>query len=136
MKTLRHGLAIGIERANNHFFLTLTCVGRLTHEDYKVMTPLINSALEGVQEAEIKVFIDATEFEGWDLRAAWDDFKLGLSHGHEFVKIAVVGHIRWQKVSAMIAAWFIAGEICFFDSSDDAFEWLGLTANNDASDVG
>jgi len=136
MKTLRHGLSIGIERANNHFFLTLKCVGRLTHADYKVMTPLIDSALEGVQETEIKVFIDATEFEGWDLRAAWDDFKLGLSHGREFVKIAVVGHDRWQKVSAMIGAWFIAGEICFFDSNDDAFEWLGLAADNYTNDVG
>ena len=127
MKTLRHGLAIGIERTNNHFFLTLKCVGRLTHDDYKVMTPLIDSALDGVQAAEVKVFIDATEFEGWDLRAAWDDFKLGLSHGSEFVKVAVVGHDRWQKVGAMVGSWFIAGEICFFNSSDDAFEWLGLT---------
>ena len=91
------------------------------------MTPLIDSALNGVQEANVKVFIDATEFDGWDLRAAWDDFKLGLSHGSEFVKVAIVGHQRWQKVSAMIGAWFIAGEICFFDSSDDAFEWLELT---------
>ncbi len=127
MKILRHGLTIGIERINTHFFLTLKCVGRLTHEDYKLMTPLIDSALNGVQDAKVKVFIDATEFDGWDLRAAWDDFKLGLPHGREFVKIAIVGHQRWQMISAKIGAWFIAGEICFFDSSDDAFEWLELT---------
>jgi len=86
------------------------------------MTPLIDSALNGVKETEINGFIDATELEGWDLRAAWDDFKFGLSHGPEFVKFAIVGQNRWQKVSAMIGSWFIAGEIFFFDSSDDAFE--------------
>ncbi len=40
MSVIRHGLSIGIERVNNEFFLSLKAVGKLTHEDYKKITPM------------------------------------------------------------------------------------------------
>lgn len=49
MKVQRHGLSIGIERTGNEFFLTLKAQGTLTHDDYKIITPLINSALSEVK---------------------------------------------------------------------------------------
>ncbi len=39
MNTARHGLSIGIERFGSDFFLSLKAVGKLTHEDYKRITP-------------------------------------------------------------------------------------------------
>ena len=120
----RHGLSIGIERVNKSVYLSLKAVGKLTHQDYETITPMIDSALEGVTHPKVKVLIDGTEMEGWDLRAAWDDFKLVLKHGASFEKIAIYGNRDWQEISAKIGAWFLSGEVRYFDSCEDAVAWL------------
>lgn len=124
MSIQRHGLSIGIESIDNEFYLTLKASGKLTHDDYKTITPMIDSALAGINQAEIKALIDATELEGWEARAAWDDFKLGLKHGSQFVKIAIYGNKRWQDLAAKIGSWFIAGEMKYFEDEEAAIEWL------------
>lgn len=124
MNITRHGLSIGIERVGNEFFLSLKATGKLTHEDYQKINPMIDSALEGVRDPEIKAFIDGSELQGWELRAAWDDFKLGLKHGNEFSKIAIYGNEKWQEYTAKIGSWFISGEVKFFRDPDQAIVWL------------
>lgn len=125
MSVKRHGLSIGIERINENFFLSLKATGKLTHDDYKAITPMIESALEGVDQPKIKALVDGTELEGWELRAAWDDFKIGLKHGSEFEKIAIYGNKRWQEMSAKVGSWFMSGEVKYFDNRDEALDWLG-----------
>ncbi len=124
MNIIRHGLSIGIERVNNDFFLSLKATGKLTHQDYEKINPMIDSALEGVKDPKVNVFIDGSEFEGWELRAAWDDFKLGLKHGAQFDKIAIFGNKKWQEYSAKIGSWFISGEVKYFEDEDQALNWL------------
>ena len=124
MSIVRHGLSIGIERSGGNFFLSLKAVGKLTHEDYEIITPMIDSALSAVKEPQVKALIDGTEMEGWELRAAWDDFKLGLKHGNEFVKIAIYGNKNWQEITAKIGAWFISGEVKYFKRVEEALDWL------------
>ncbi len=120
----RHGLSIGIERVDHEFFLTMKATGKLTHEDYEKITPLIDSALEGVKDPQLKAIIDGTELEGWELRAAWDDFKIGLKHGREFSKIAIVGNKHWQEIAAKMGSWFVSGEVKYFENYQDALNWL------------
>ena len=124
MNSIRHGLSIGIERTDSDFFLSLKAVGKLTHEDYDVITPMIDSALSTVKEPNVNVLIDGTEWEGWELRAAWDDFKLGLKHNNEFHKIAIYGNQNWQKSMTKIGSWFLSGEIKYFEDSSEAINWL------------
>ena len=126
MKIRRHGLSIGIEKSGNDFFLSLKAVGKLTHEDHETITPLLDSALGAVKEPQVKVLIDGTELEGWELRAAWDDLKLGLKHGNEFVKIAIYGNKHWQEITAKVGAWFISGEVKYFEIEEDARAWLNV----------
>ena len=114
----RHGLSIGIERIHGQLFLTLKVVGKLLHSDYSVIAPMIESALQGVDNPKIKVFIDCVELEGWEVRAAWDDFKLGLNK-------------RWQKLGAKIGAWFIATDVRYFENIDDALQWLQESEKED-----
>ena len=121
---VRHGISIGIERVDNQFFLSLKIAGKLTHEDYEKINPMIDAALEGVKDPKIHAFIDASELEGWELMAAWDDFKLGLKHGGEFEKIAILGNNKWQEYTSKIASWFIAGQVEHFENADDAILWL------------
>lgn len=124
MSIIRHGLSIGIERIDNDFFLSLKAVGKLTHKDYEKINPMIDSALEGVKDPKVKAYIDGSELEGWELRAAWDDFKLGLKHGNEFDKIAIFGNKKWQEYAAKIGSWFVSGEIKYFEDADAALNWL------------
>ena len=121
----RHGLSIGIERMGAELFLSLKGVGKLTHADYEVITPMLEGALEGVRQPRIKAFFDMSELDGWELRAAWDDFKLGLKHGSEFSKIAILGNKRWQQLSAKVGAWVLSGDVRYFETSEAALAWLG-----------
>ena len=66
----KHGLAIGLERTGTTFYLTMKIVGKLTHDDYKTLTPLIDNAVTAVPSAKIRAYVDITELEGWELQAA------------------------------------------------------------------
>lgn len=119
-----HGLSIGIERAGRELFLKLKAVGRLTHNDYKIITPVINAAISEVKHPVVNVLIDASELNGWEVRAAWDDFKLGAKHSKEFKKIAIYGNKDWQERMAKIGNWFITGEIQYYENATAAIDWL------------
>ena len=124
MSVLSHGFSIGMERINDDYYLILKATGKLTHEDYRKITPLLDSALEGVEEEKLCVLFDATQWDGWELRAAWDDFKLGMKHGKKFEKIALFGNKDWQEKAAKIGSWFISGEVKFFENQADAVAYL------------
>ena len=99
-------------------------IGKLTHEDYTKFTPLIDSALASVDDPKVYALVDASEFEGWELRAAWDDFKLGLKHNNDFAKIAIVGHQKWLEAATKLGNWFTTGEMKSFENMDAATNWL------------
>jgi len=124
MSYSRHGISIGLDRVDNDIFLTIKAVGKLTHDDYRTLTPMLNAAANEVENPQIRVLFDATEFDGWELHAAWDDFRLGLKHGSEFGKIAIYGSHRWQEWAAKIGSWFISGDIKSFADYDSAMAWL------------
>lgn len=124
MSSVRHGVSVGIARIGNEFFLSIKAFGKLKHEDYLTINPMIDSALEGVKNPYINALIDASEFQGWELRAAWDDLKLDLKHSHKFSKIAIFGNKKWQKYAAKIGTWFVSGEIKYFEDSELAIAWL------------
>ncbi|GGP48473.1 MULTISPECIES: SpoIIAA family protein [Shewanella] len=124
MSIKKHGLSIGINRIENVFFVTLKAVGTLTHEDYLVITPMLEGALSQVEQPKISLLLDATELEGWDLRAAWDDLKLGLKHQSEFERVAIWGNKGWHEWAAKMGSWFISGEMKYFEEQNDALKWL------------
>jgi len=121
----RHGVSIGLERVDEIIYLRLKVVGKLTHKDYEVLTPMLDNALKAVEHPKIHALVDICELDGWELRAAWDDFKLGVKHGSEFSRIALVGNKPWEKVAAKVAGWFIGGEAQYFEDADEAIDWFG-----------
>lgn len=124
MQVTRRGFLLGIDRLGDLVFLSIKVQGKLTHEDYVQMTPMIESALKGVKEPKVKALVDLTDMQGWELRAAWDDFKMGLSYGGEFEKIAIIGHKKWQDFIAKVGSWFVSGKVKRFDSEEEAINWL------------
>lgn len=88
-----------------------------------MITPLIDSALESVKQSSVDVLIDGTELKGWELRAAWDDIKIGLKH-NKLNKIAIYGNKNLQQISVKIGNWFISGEIKYFSDLSQVTDWL------------
>ncbi|HHF2916248.1 hypothetical protein ACX03_20520 [Vibrio parahaemolyticus] len=124
MSSERHGISVGLERFGSEFFLVFKAVGKLTHEDYQAIAPVLESALAGVNGQHVKVLVDISEFSGWDLRAAWDDFQLGLKIGPKFEKVAIYGDKNWQELASKFGGWFISGEMQSFNEYDSAIKWL------------
>ncbi|QYJ78160.1 STAS/SEC14 domain-containing protein [Shewanella acanthi] len=134
MTLIKHGISIGIERYDDDdFFVTFKAVGTLTHQDYEVMVPLLESALEGVNDPEIFALIDVTEFDGWELQAAWDDLKLGVKHMRQFERIAIVGKTTLHDVMARLANWFTPAKVKFFVDRVDAITWLKAELSQDST---
>ncbi|MBL4659485.1 MAG: STAS/SEC14 domain-containing protein [Alcanivoracaceae bacterium] len=121
---IENGLTIGVSRVATQYFLLLKAVGKLTHDDYRIISPMLESAIKCIDQPRINLLIDASEFEGWELRAAWNDFKLSLKHGKKFYRIAIISNKKWQKYATKIGSWFIAGEIRRFDDLSTAVEWV------------
>ncbi|GIU32266.1 STAS/SEC14 domain-containing protein [Shewanella hafniensis] len=125
MALLKHGITIGIERyGDDDFFVAFKAIGTLTHQDYEMMVPVLESALAGVKDPDIFALVDVTELDGLELQAAWDDLKLGVKHIRHFEKIAIVGKTTLQEVLAKLANWFTPAEVRFFVDNGDAVAWL------------
>jgi hypothetical protein len=124
MNIVQHGISIGINRINEFFFVKIKINGTLRHEDYERMVPMLRNSLKEVKEPDVRVLIDATEFDGWELRAAWDDFKFGIEFRELFSKIAIVGTSSVEKYAVKIGNWFMSGDMKFFESLNNAYEWL------------
>ncbi|MCC4263059.1 STAS/SEC14 domain-containing protein [Oceanimonas baumannii] len=124
MTNEHHGISIGIERFGSEFFLVFRATGKLTHEDYQAITPFLDAALAGVKGKHVKVLVDISSFAGWELRAAWDDFKLGVKMGSQIEKVAIYGDKNWQELASRVGSWFISGEVHSFNDYGAAIEWL------------
>ena len=120
----KHDMTIGIEQLGEDSYVAIKAIGKLTHEDYQRIVPLLDAALAEMDEPQLKVLFDASEFQGWELRAAWDDFKLGISHRTHFQRVALYGSHNWQEWAAKVASWFISGDVQSFDNVDEALAWL------------
>ncbi len=131
MDNPRHGLFIGIEHSGrDHFFISIKAIGKLTHQDYQLMVPLLEAAIEGTVQPELYALVDVTELQGWDAEALWDDLKLGVTHGRDFKKIAVVGRSGWQQWMTKVADWFTPIDIEYFYQRQAAVDWLEQAVND------
>ena len=97
MTTSKHKLSLSVERIDSDTLLTLKITGILTQNDYRLITPMINFALEGVKNPKVRVLVDGTQVEGYELMTEWDSFKLGLKQGSEFEKKATAGNLMGSR---------------------------------------
>ena len=98
--------------------------GKLHDEDYKHFVPAVDATV--ASEGKVRLFAQFEDFHGWDLRAAWDDFKFGLRHYSDFERIAMVGDRKWEAWMATFCKPFTKARVRYFDSSeaDNAWKWV------------
>lgn len=125
MTTTRHGISMGMERTDGEFFLSIKPVGKLTHQDYEQLSPMLEDVIRNMKNPHVRVYIDITDFKGWEAKAMWDDLKLDVKYDKVFDKIAIFGHgSKMEKGLTRVSDWFMHGDVRFFDDSDDAMTWL------------
>lgn len=98
--------------------------GKLHDADYQVFVPSVEAALSG--GGQLCLLAQFENFHGWDLRAAWDDLRFGVTHYGDFARIALVGDRKWEEWMAKICAPFSQAEVRYFDVSDVEAAWAWL----------
>lgn len=118
------GMGIEIKNLGEKFIVEIDMYGKLTHEDYEVMIPVIERAISAAGEKEFDIVVDMRDFEGWELEAAFDDFKFGMEIKDSFDKMAVVGDEKWEEWSVEAMSHLTKGEMKFFRDYDEAYRWI------------
>jgi hypothetical protein len=98
--------------------------GKLHDEDYQTFIPAVEAAVAA--NGKVRLFARFEDFHGWDLHAAWDDFKFGLKHFTSFERIALVGDQRWEEWMAAFCKPFSQAQVRYFDAADSAAAWAWL----------
>jgi len=98
--------------------------GKLTDADYQQFIPRLEALIQ--EYGKISVLLELKDFHGWETKAAWDDFKLGLAHPQDFERIAIVGDKAWEHWIALLAKPFTHARVRYFALSDRnaALDWL------------
>ncbi len=118
------GVGIEIKSIDDKFIVEMDLYGKLTHQDYKVIIPVVERAISAAGEREFDILVDMRDFEGWELEAVFDDFKLGMEIKDVFNKMAVVGDKKWEEWSVKVMSHLTKGEMRFFEDYDKAFRWI------------
>ncbi len=108
-------------------------IGRLTEQDYQAFLPKLTDLLK--EHSPLSLLIELEDFHGWELKAAWEDFKFGKDHDADFERIAIIGDKQWQRWMTALGKGFISTEVRFFkrDELQKAWDWLrGIDAGEQA----
>ena len=98
-------------------------VGDVTKADYQTLVPAVQAAID--KNGSINLLFDLTEFK-WEKLSAWkSDLDFGQTYKNKIDKMALVGNAKWEKHLAKLAQPFYAKQIKYFESDNDAWDWLG-----------
>ena len=96
--------------------------GEMTKEDYATLDPAVGAAIK--EYGSVCLLIDLTDFT-WEKVDAWtSDLGFGKTYKDKIDKMALVGNAKWEKYLAKVAQPFYAKQIKYFESDDDAWDWL------------
>jgi hypothetical protein len=110
---------------NDEKVFAIKVSNKLTHEDYeKTLIPKLESMIE--KHGKISVLIEAVDFQGWEWQAAWDDFKMGITHRHAFNRAAIVGDKAWEEWLSKFAGVIMDADVKYFthDQREEAVKWV------------
>lgn len=99
-------------------------IKKLTKSDYSTLLPILVSRLQTYKK--IRWYFEMEDFQGWELKAFWQDVKFDMRHANDFEKIAMVGEKKWQEWMTDFMKPFTVAEIKFFEMKerDTALEWI------------
>lgn len=108
----------------NDSSLEIRLTGKLVREDYAVLVPAVNQAIE--RYGRIRMLIVMDDFHGWTASALWEDTKFGAHHFRDIERLAMVGETKWQHGMAIFCKPFTTATVRYFshDQIEAARTWL------------
>jgi len=99
-------------------------IEKLTKSDYASILPILINRLQTYKN--IRWYFEMENFQGWELKAFWQDVKFDVQHANDFEKIAMVGEKKWQGWMTDLMKPFTKAEIKFFELEErnTALEWI------------
>ncbi len=109
---------------NEKNVLAFKATGKLTDADYQMFLPVLEEMIR--RTGPVSLYIELQDFHGWEAQAAWDDFRFGIRHDHDFRRIAIVGDKSVVHAAVGLTNLFSNSEIKYFEQndSDSAWGWL------------
>ena len=97
---------------------------KLTEADYNKLIPILNNMLK--QYSKFRWYFEMENFDGWELKAFWEDVKFDAKHASDFEKVAMVGENQWQEWMTDLMKPLTSAEVRYFDLSqkEEAVQWI------------
>ena len=117
-------MPIELKEEDNLNRVTVFVRGKLVKEDYERFVPEFERLLH--LHGKLRVRFDMIGFRGWELSAAWEDFKFGVHHFKDIERIAMVGEKKWQHGMTAFVKPFTSAAVRYFDhtEAEAARTWL------------
>jgi hypothetical protein len=119
-----HRLFAGYERVGDAAFVTLGVQGQLTHDDYAIITPLMEAAAVSAKRTGLNLLFDMSQMTGWEPEALVDDIQLALRVHTRVRKLALVTPHGWQQRLVDVLSKLFPVQVQTFLSKQEAIEWL------------
>jgi hypothetical protein len=106
--------------------LAVRASGKLTDDDYRdVWIPALEKVIGENGKADALLYMDEG-FEGWELKAMWDDARFGMAHRKDFRRLAVVGGPDWVRWGVKLGELLMDCEVKLYppEKLDQALEWV------------
>ena len=107
---------------SHHAVLGFRVVGDITADDYDVLRPAVQAAVDA--HGSVRLLLDLTGFHREKIDAWGADLRFG-QHFHQAIeRLAIVGDHTWQRWLARLSEPFYAQESRFFVDQRSAWGWL------------
>ncbi len=116
---------IEIMKESDGAMLAVKATKKLSGDDYtEVWIPALQKVIEQNGKGKCLLYMDEN-FEGWELKAMWEDARFGFAHRNDFDKLAVVGGPKWVEWGTKVAATMMSGEVKTYRIAqlDEALKW-------------
>ena len=117
---------ITIMKESSDKALAVQATEKLTNQDYvDIWIPALIEKMEKNGKINCVFYMDE-KFEGWEMKAMWQDAKFGFAHRNDFAKIAMVGGPKWVEWSAEVGKHLVSAEFKSFEAAqlDEALKWV------------
>lgn len=117
-------MTIQLNEENGGKVLVVHVSGKLVKADYEHFVPEFERLVR--RHGKLRLLFDMTGFHGWEVSAAWEDFKFGIEHFADIERLAMVGEAKWQHGMATFCKPFTKATVRYFDHADaaGARKWL------------
>jgi hypothetical protein len=106
--------------------VAFSATGQVTRQDYEqVLIPQVEAALK--RHLKIRLYYEiGPGFAGFDVGAAWEDFKVGIEHLTRWDRAAIVTDVEWIRHIAGAFRFFFPGNLRVFsiDQAAEARTWI------------